>query len=128
VLYGKARRRLADTMASIARSRRLGRVLPRHRQNSGDCMRKSFVVLFLTITLIFQSLSPVHAQFFGLGSTEVTQLLNHAELVSQYIRQGLQLQEALKQTADMIENSKLFTSQVFGPIMSDINALSDIVQ
>ena len=91
-------------------------------------MRKSFVVLFLTITLIFQSSSPVHAQFFGLGSTEVTQLLNHAELVSQYIRQGLQLQEALKQTADMIENSELFTSQVFGPIMSDINALSNIVQ
>jgi len=91
-------------------------------------MRKSFVVLFLTITLIFQSSSPVHAQFFGLGSTEVTQLLNHAELVSQYIRQGLQLQEALKQTADMIENSEIFTSQVFGPIMSDINALSDIVQ
>ena len=71
-------------------------------------MRKGFVVLFLTITLIFQSWSPVHAQFFGFGATEVTQLLNHAQLVSQYIRQGLQLQEALKQTADMIENTKLF--------------------
>jgi P-type conjugative transfer protein TrbJ len=91
-------------------------------------MRKGFVVLFLTITWIFESSSPAHAQFFGFGATELTQLLNHAELVNQYIRQGLQLQEALKQTADMIENSKLFPSQVFGPIMSDMNALSDIVQ
>ena len=91
-------------------------------------MRKGFLVLFLTITLVFTSANPVHAQFFGFGATELTQLLNHAQLVSQYIRQGLQLQEALKQTADMIENSELFTSQVFGPIMSDINALSDIVQ
>src|SRR5437868_618154 len=91
-------------------------------------MPKGFIVLFLTITLIFTISNPVQAQFVGLGASEVTQLLNHAELVSQYIRQGLQLQEALKQTADMIENSKLFTSQVFGPIMSDINALSNIVQ
>src|SRR5437763_689584 len=91
-------------------------------------MRKGSVVLFLTITLVLQSSNPVQAQFFGLGASEVTQLLNHGELVSQYIRQGLQLHEALKQPADMIENSALFTSQVFGPILSDINALSNIVQ
>src|SRR5438105_4532175 len=91
-------------------------------------MRKSFVVVLLTIILVFEGASPAHAQFFGLGATEVTQLLNHAELINQYIRQGLQLEQAIQQTADMIENSELFTSQVFGPIMSDINALSNIVQ
>ena len=91
-------------------------------------MRKGFVVLFLTITLIFAGSNPAHAQFFGLGATEVTQLLNHAELVSQYIRQGLQLEQAIQQTADMIENSKMFASLVFGPVLSDINALSNIVQ
>jgi type IV secretion system protein TrbJ len=69
------------------------------------------------------------AQFnFGLGASEVTQLLNHGELVNQYLRQGEQLAEALKQTADMVRNSQLVTVQAYGPIMEDLNHLSQIVQ
>jgi len=92
-------------------------------------MRRGLIVLFVATTLIFQGSTPVHAQFFGFGfATEFTQLLNNAQLVDQYIRQGQQLEEALKQSVDMIRNSQALASQVFGPIMEDINALSDIVQ
>ena len=88
-------------------------------------------VMFLTLAaiLILQMPSPADAQLpFGLGASEATQLLNHGELVNQYLRQAEQLAEALKQTADMIKNSRLLTMQAFGPITSDINQLSQVVQ
>jgi P-type conjugative transfer protein TrbJ len=46
----------------------------------------------------------------------------------QYLRQAEQLAEAVKQTADMLKNSKILPGQVFGPISSDLNALASIVQ
>jgi P-type conjugative transfer protein TrbJ len=69
----------------------------------------------------------VHAQF-GFGATEVTQLLNHGQLAMQYLRQAEQLTEAIRQTTDMVRNSKIVASQVFGPISSDLRALESIVQ
>ena len=65
---------------------------------------------------------------FGLGATEVTQLLNHGQLLMQYLRQAEQLTEAIKQTTDMLKNSKILPGQVFGPIVSDLNALASVVQ
>ena len=86
-------------------------------------------VLILAAILIIQLPIPARAQLpFGLGSTEATQWLNHGELVNQYIRQGEQLAQALKQTADMVRNSQLMTTQAFGPIMDDLNQVSQIVQ
>ena len=64
----------------------------------------------------------------GAFATEITQLLNHAQLIMQYLRQAEQLAEAVKQTADMLKNSKILPGQVFGPISSDLNALASIVQ
>jgi P-type conjugative transfer protein TrbJ len=93
-------------------------------------MRKVLIVWLLIIIGMAGTLVPAHAQFgFGIfGATEVTQLLNHAELVTQYIQEGQHLAEALKQTADMLRNSHLLPAQVFGPIVADINALAAIVQ
>ena len=45
----------------------------------------------------------------GVFATEVTQLLNHAQLIMQYFRQAQQLEQAIKQTTDMIKNSKILT-------------------
>ena len=64
----------------------------------------------------------------GAFATEYTQLLNHAQLIMQYLRQAEQLAEAIKQTTDMIKNSKLLPGQIFGPISNDLNALAAIVQ
>lgn len=93
-------------------------------------MRKILIVWSLIVLGMIGAPTPVHAQFgFNfLGATEVTQLLNHAELVSEYIQEGQHLAEALKQTADMLQNSHALTTQVFGTIVADINALAAIVQ
>lgn len=91
-------------------------------------MRKTIAVLCLISIVVLLSSRPANAQFFGGFATEVTQLLNNIQLVDQYARQGQQLAEELKHTADMIQNSQVLPSQVFGPIASDLNALAVIVQ
>jgi P-type conjugative transfer protein TrbJ len=58
----------------------------------------------------------------------MTQILNHGQLLMQYFRQGLQLQEEIKQTVDMIKNSKILTNQVYGAISSELNSLHSVVQ
>ena len=90
---------------------------------------KYLLCFVVAAILILQMATPARAQLpFGLGASEATQLLNHGELVNQYIRQAEQLSEALKQTADMIKNSQSVTTQTFGPVTSDINQLSQVVQ
>jgi P-type conjugative transfer protein TrbJ len=71
--------------------------------------------------------TPSHGQFGGFA-TEVTQLVNHAELVMQYIRQGTQLNNELKMYANMLRNSQPLSAQTFGAISNDLSALANIVQ
>jgi P-type conjugative transfer protein TrbJ len=87
-------------------------------------MRKGLIVLVL-LALAVQN--PPQAEA-GAFATEVTQLLNHAQLVMQYIRQGEQLANELNMYADMIKNSRTLSAHTFGAIMNDINALAGIVQ
>lgn len=89
-------------------------------------MRRALIVAVLVVTV---ARNPVYSQIgFGLGATEATQLLNHGELVLQYLRQAEQLSEAVKQTADMLRNTRALPAQLFGPIAADVNALASIVQ
>jgi P-type conjugative transfer protein TrbJ len=88
-------------------------------------MRRSLVAGFTLFILTLQTTRPASA---GAFSTEVTQLLNHGQLVMQYLRQAKQLEQAIQQTTDMVKNSKAVPGQVFGPISSDLNALASIVQ
>jgi P-type conjugative transfer protein TrbJ len=87
-------------------------------------MRKGLMVLGL---LMLSVQSPPIAEA-GAFATEFTQLLNHGQLVMEYIRQGQQLVNQLKMYANMIRNVKNLPKQVFGPISADINALAAIVQ
>ena len=64
----------------------------------------------------------------GAFATEVTQLLNHAQLVMQYIRQGTQLANELNMYANMVRNTNALPAQTFGSVMNDLNALAGIVQ
>jgi P-type conjugative transfer protein TrbJ len=88
-------------------------------------MRRSLVAGFTVFLLTLQTSRPASA---GAFSTEVTQLLNHGQLVMQDLRQAKQLEQAVQQTTDMIKNSKSGPGQIFGPITSDLNALASIVQ
>ncbi len=88
-------------------------------------MRKfTFAVLIL---LGISGNSPQKAQA-GAFATEVTQLLNHAQLVLSYIRQGTQLENEIAMLANMLRNTKNLSPQTFGAIQADINALAQIVQ
>jgi P-type conjugative transfer protein TrbJ len=90
-------------------------------------MRRCLITVVLAAMLVLHSSVPANAGVFAFA-TEFTQILNYGQLVNQYIRQGAQLAEALKQTADMIKNSESLTAQLFGPIKADINDLAGIVQ
>jgi P-type conjugative transfer protein TrbJ len=87
-------------------------------------MRKGIITVVLIAFSVQQS-QPVEA---GAFATEVTQLLNHGQLVMQYIRQGEQLANEIKMYEDMLRNVKPLLGQTFGPIAADINALAAIVQ
>ena len=88
-------------------------------------MRRGMIALATLFTVTIQAPEPARA---GLFATEVTQLLNHAQLLLQYLRQAAQLAEAVQQTRDMVKNSKVLPNQIYGPVMSDLNALAAIVQ
>jgi type IV secretion system protein TrbJ len=88
-------------------------------------MRRSLGALLMMFAMGLQAPQPVRG---GAFATEFTQILNHGQLLMQYVRQGLQLQEEIKQTVDMIKNSKILTTQVFGSISSELNSLHSVVQ
>jgi P-type conjugative transfer protein TrbJ len=88
-------------------------------------MRRDVMVVVVASALMFKNATPVKA---GVFATEFTQALNYGQLINQYVRQGNQLAEQFRQTKDMVKNSELLTSQVFGPIMKDITQLAGVVQ
>ena len=87
-------------------------------------MRKGMTAALLIVVFV-QPPQPVEA---GAFATEVTQILNHGQLVMQYVRQGEQLAKEIKMLEDMVRNVKPLPGQTFGPIAADINALANIVQ
>lgn len=88
-------------------------------------MRRGLIAVVVLSAVTLQA--PQRAQA-GVFASEFTQLLNHAQLVMQYLRQAEQLAEAIKQTTNMVRNSRLLPSQVFGTVGKDLNALASIVQ
>src|SRR5260370_14193380 len=86
-------------------------------------MRNSVIILVL---LGFSVQNPQRVEA-GAFATEYTQLLNHAQLILQYVRQGTQLAYELNMYADMLKNSRTLSGHTFGAIVNDINALANIV-
>ena len=87
-------------------------------------MRQRLIVLTAVFALAVDS-PPAAA---GAFATEFTQLLNHAQLILQYIRQGEQLANELNMYADMLRNTRQLGRHTFGPISADVTALAKIVQ
>lgn len=87
-------------------------------------MRKRVTLLLISLFSL-QAPQPVQA---GAFATEITQLMNHAQLVMQYIRQGQQLANDLNMYADMLKNTRSVPGYTFGAVTTDINALATIVQ
>ena len=87
-------------------------------------MRKRLIVTSL-IVIVMQSPTHVNA---GAFATELTQALNHGQLVMSYIRQGEQLANEIQMYQNMLRNVKQLPGQTYGPIAADLNNLANIVQ
>jgi type IV secretion system protein TrbJ len=87
-------------------------------------MRKSLVLLLLLLLFC----SPPGPALAGPYATEVTQILNHVQLVLSYAAQANQLATQIKMLADAIKNTVNNPHQLFWNIQADLNALAGIVQ
>ena len=81
----------------------------------------------VAVLLLLLAENPQRAQG-GVFATEITQLLNHAQLILAYIRQGEQLVNEIKMYKDMVVNSAPLNGHIFGAISNDLNQLASIVQ
>ncbi len=88
-------------------------------------MRSKLVAAALVSAITVQTPKQARA---GAFATEFTQVLNHGQLVMEYIRQGQQLANELDMYADQLRNVKTLPAQVFGSIVGDLNSLAAIVQ
>jgi type IV secretion system protein TrbJ len=61
-------------------------------------------------------------------ATEITQLLNHVELIDQYLRQVQMVANQLSQIQNMIRNTTVNPSQIFGTVAQDLTTLGNAVQ
>jgi len=87
-------------------------------------MRKSLVLLLLLLSFC----SPPGPTLAGPYATEVTQILNHVQLVLSYAVQANQLATQIKMLADAIKNTVNNPHQMFWNIQADLNALAGVVQ
>jgi P-type conjugative transfer protein TrbJ len=83
--------------------------------------------LWLSAALVLASVSPAFAGV-GVFATEFTQLLNHVELINQYIRQGMQYTSQLQQLQQQIIAGTKNPSQIFGNAQMDLQQLGNTVQ
>jgi P-type conjugative transfer protein TrbJ len=91
-------------------------------------MRRRFTIaVVLLMVLLFSGTSP-QVQAGGVFATEFTQLLNHAELLQQYIKQVEMVQNDLVRYANMVQNTKLLPNQLVGPVLQDLGQLAQVVQ
>ena len=63
----------------------------------------------------------------GGGAKEITQVANHAALLSIYIRQAEQLKQEIQLVADSLKNLKNVGPQSFSTVMSDIDMLDGLI-
>jgi type IV secretion system protein TrbJ len=87
-------------------------------------MRQPIILLLLLLLFC----SPPGPALGGPFALEVTQLLNHVQLVLSYVTQANQLATQIKILADAIKNTVNNPHQVFWNIQADLNALAAIVQ
>jgi P-type conjugative transfer protein TrbJ len=88
---------------------------------------KKVVVFTLVLSLLFLGV-PANAGVVAGVATEWTQILNHVQLILGYIRQGIQLENQLKQYEEQLKQGRVAPQQLFGPIQQDLSQLAQVVQ
>ena len=88
-------------------------------------MRNRVMVSFVMLLLLVDRPNQAEA---GAFATEITQVLNHGQLVMSYIRQGQELVNALDMYAEQIRNGLALPNHFFGAIQADLTSLAGVVQ
>ena len=90
---------------------------------------KKVMVFTVVVSMLFLGVpAPTDAGVLAGVATEWTQILNHVQLIMGYIRQGLQLENELRQYAEQLKQGRVLPQQLFGPIQQDLSQLSQVVQ
>ena len=88
--------------------------------------RRITIAIALMIVVVFGDVSP-RVEAGGVWATEITQLLNHVQLLQQYIQQVQMVQNNLLRYANMVQNTRVLPNQMVGPVLQDLNQLARIV-
>ena len=90
---------------------------------------KKVMVFTVVVSMLFLGVpAPTDAGVVAGMATEWTQILNHVQLIMGYIRQGLQLENELKQYEEQLKQGLVLPQQLFGPIQQDLSQLAQVVQ
>ncbi len=90
---------------------------------------KKVLACTVAVSLLFRGVpTPMNAGVVAGVATEWTQILNHVQLVMNYIRMGVQLQIEMQQLSEQLKQGKGLPSQIFGSIQQDLGQLAQIVQ
>ena len=90
---------------------------------------KKVLACTVAVSLLFLGVpTPMNAGVVAGVATEWTQILNHVQLVMNYIRMGVQLQIEMQQLSEQLKQGKGLPSQIFGSIQQDLGQLAQVVQ
>ncbi len=89
-------------------------------------MKRQVVVFVLVLCFLFGGM-PTRVEAGGVYATEFTQLLNHVELIQQYLQQVQMVRNDLLRYADMLKHGTPLTNQVYGPVTQDLQQLAQVV-
>src|SRR5438445_7615140 len=84
---------------------------------------KRQVVVFVLVLCFLVGGMPTRVEAGGVYATEFTQLLNHVELIQQYLQQVQMVRNDLLRYADMLKHGTPLTNQVYGPVTQDLQQL-----
>ena len=88
--------------------------------------RRITIAIALMIVVVFGDVSP-RVEAGGVWATEITQLLNHVQLLQQYIQQVQMVQNNFLRYTNMLQNTRLLPNQMVGPVLQDLNQLARVV-
>jgi type IV secretion system protein TrbJ len=117
-------------MVSSARPDGLGGLLAHAERLKQRSMPTPAMLSIRTLLLscaLYLAALPCHA-LPGIGATEITQLANNAELITQVSQQAQQLEHELQMINDMARNTLNISAPVWSHAMDDLSALFNVVQ
>ena len=89
---------------------------------------KRRLAILLAISAVLVTVVPNQVEAGGVFATEFTQLLNHVELLHQYLQQVRMVENDLLRYSLMLKNSQALPAQIFGPVSRDLQQLAQVVQ